>query len=707
MQISGREYSKATVGLRQPKKITDQQFKLVFIYPLLIDTNLSKYRDLIRLFISASMLKELHISNSLNIIKMASSISPLIDEMGNIVDVGGNVSDEDAVSGYVKKETQQSVKYDIERRVEEKTEYIKKLINTDPQLKQYNPIIQFLTLNNFLDVPVIIGTKQFEIQSYVFLFLFTIAIASKGNMSMTSYSDIERMFKIIKNMRTNDVNILLNNLIDVPNKDVFTRIGDWFSKHPAVGRQLKVRWFPKTQKKIGQTLTTTGRRLKPLRQDDLSRQSLSDREINYPRVSSDLAGGILDLAQNDVQMASIFFKLAMDPDLMASQFGYDKSKGQLKETFNRINPKIKEVFNNAELYFTSNLWSNHIAPTLSSFLYTIIPTTSGINVSDLIIAIQNGDATKNIKPLMSPLIDFLKGDFRTTLDSLLEKKGPEKADEILGNMKSICQNYFEPSQRILQGFESMIDDRLTGPDFTDNDFISYEKQFEQNITTISSFTSTIDRALRDVFPNSVVNSLMTTKTSQIINDSLNSIIAYLATFQDYPSSTSFVVTLNIPQDKQSNEISNYISESKKQLLFYIRFMFLETIIYLLCQYVKETKVEIETTKHDVMDSNNYTIVTSVENIFAVANAFAAKSYKDLVNKSNREEEGNFNSKLMRDINNNYVKGVITYMHKQLDVPNLIVIDEKKQEVYYKLMYQSNVYKIKLNTMKTYAESVLK
>jgi hypothetical protein len=136
-------------------------------------------------------------------------------------------------------------------------------------------------------------------------------------------------------------------------------------------------------------------------------------------------------------------------------------------------------------------------------------------------------------------------------------------------------------------------------------------------------------------------------------------------------------------------------------------MFLETIIYLLCQYVKETKVEIETTKHDVMDSNNYTIVTSVENIFAVANAFAAKSYKDLVNKSNREEEGNFNSKLMRDINNNYVKGVITYMHKQLDVPNLIVIDEKKQEVYYKLMYQSNVYKIKLNTMKTYAESVLK
>src|SRR6056297_1268501 len=123
MQISGQEYSKATVGLRQPQKILDQQFKLVFIYPMLIDTKLSKYTNLIRSFISTSMLKEIYTSNSLNIISMAGNISPLVDEVGNLVDIEGG-SNESALKGYVKRETQQSVKYDIEKRVQEKTQQI-------------------------------------------------------------------------------------------------------------------------------------------------------------------------------------------------------------------------------------------------------------------------------------------------------------------------------------------------------------------------------------------------------------------------------------------------------------------------------------------------------------------------------------------------------------------------------------------------------
>src|SRR6056297_1323056 len=197
MNVSGREYSKSTTGLRQPKNIKDQQFKLVFIYPMLVDNNLAKYTDLLRSYISTNMLKEIYTSNALNIISMASSISPLIDENGNIVDVEGGDTDTQRMGE--KRLTQQSVKYDVEQRVKEKTYQIKRLLDVDPQLKQFKPFLEMITLNNFIDVPVIVGTKSFNVDSFVFLFLFTIAISSKGNLSMSNYSDIEKMFRVIKN----------------------------------------------------------------------------------------------------------------------------------------------------------------------------------------------------------------------------------------------------------------------------------------------------------------------------------------------------------------------------------------------------------------------------------------------------------------------------------------------------------------------------
>lgn len=704
MQLSAREYSKATVGLRQPDKIMNQPFKLVFIYPMLVDTKLLKYSNLIRSFISTSMLKEIYTANALNIISMAGNISPLVDEVGNLVDIEGG-DNESALKGYVKRETQQSVKYDIEKRVEEKTLQISKMLNIDPVLKQYNPLLQLITLNNFIDVPVIVGTKSYQVQSYIFLFLFAMAISSKGSISMSSYTDIERMFRVLTHMDTNNINVLLNNLIDLPNKDVFDRLSDWYSDHPRISRSLRNIGFSWINTPAS-WVQTAGRKLLP-KTDKLSRQPLSGETVDYPAVNPDLAGKILDITQNDVQQASVFFKLVMDSDTMASQFGYDKGKGQLKKTFDRINPRLNEVFDNTEIYFTNVLWTNYIAPTLSSFFYAIIPTKSGINVSDLIIALQNGDESKNIKPLVQPLIEFLKGDFKTTLNNVLERQGPEKADETLSRIKSICQNYFEDSHNILTRLDSIHDSRLTGPDFSVDDLISYEKKFEESIISVSAFTATIDGVLRNILPNSVVDDIMNNKTVEKINDALNSVVAYLATFQDYPSSSSFIIQLGIDPGNQSREISKYISQTKKQLMFYIRFMFLKAIIYLLCQYVKETKVAIETTKHDVLDSNNYTIVTSVENIFAVANAFVAKSYKDLINKASRTEDGKFDTRLARDLSGNYVKGVIKHMHKQLEVPNLIVIDEKKQDVYYKLMYQSNVNKIKLNTMQTFVNTVLK
>lgn len=706
MNISGREYSKSAAGLRQPGKIKDQQFKLVFIYPMLVDSKLSKYTDLLRSYISANMLKEIYTSNALNIISMASSISPLIDEQGNVVDVGGEGGNSTQMSE--KRFVHQSVKYDVEQRVREKTNHIKKLLNSDPQLKQYKPYLEMITLRNFIDVPIIVGTKSFNIDQFVFLFLFAVAISSKGQMSMSDYSDIEKMFRVIKNMKSNNINIILNNLIDYPSKDVFDKVSDWFDDHPLIKRVFRTPIFSWTNtpaswvKKI-----TRGLRRKPMG-SHIARKQLPTEVVDYPAINPQASDMILNITQNKVDQASVFFKLCMDPESMQRQFGYDSSQGQLKTTFDRISPKIKQVFKDAENYFATDLWPNYIQHTLSSFFYTVLPTSSGLNGSDLISALQSGNNSIGIKPMLEPIITFLKDDFQKSLNSLLQKQGPEKTDKTLEQMKLFCQNSFSTSTKLLEQLDDLRDSRLTGPTFSAEDFLNYEKEFENVLNKVSNYTLSLDKTLREMFGNSFANDVIINKTSKVINEALNSVISFLQTAEGWPIDTPFHITImNSSGANVEKEINSYIGSTRKQLIFYIRFMILYLIQYILCRYVTETKVSVETTKHDVLDQNNYTIVTSVETILAVANAFVAKSYKDLANKTRRGEEGRSNvGQLIRSLSDNYIKGTVKYMHQQLEVPNLIVIDESKGDAYIHLMYQSNGTKVKLNTMKTFVESVL-
>ena len=696
MNISGREYSKTTVGLRQPNTIKDQQFKLVFIYPMLVDSRLSKYTKLIRDYLTANMLKEIYTSNALNILSMASNISPLIDEKGNIVDVEGGDSDTSRMSE--KRMTQQSARYEIEQRVKEKTYQIKKLLNIDPQLKTYNPYLNMITLNNFIDVPVIVGTKSYPVESFIFLFLFAIAISSKGNISMSDYSDIQRMFRVIKNMRSNDINTILNNLIDYPSKDSFDKISDWIENHPTVNKMFRkpvLSWTKTPASWITQNLKSP------------RNKTLSTNTVDYPAVNPELSDVILGSVQNKVEQSSIFFKLCMDPVSMQQQFGYDSSQGQLKTTFSRISPKINEVFKNAENYFSTNLWPSYIQYTLSSFFYSIIPNNSGINASELIIGMQSGDSSMNIKPLFSPIIDFLNNDFKKSLNTTLQQLGPEKADETLEQIKYFCQDYFSKSTEFLETLSDLKYLRLTGPTFEASDFLRYEEKFEDVLNQISNYTLSIDNTLRQIFGNSFATNILVDKTSTIINNSLNSVISYLQTLEGWPNQTPFHITImNDSGVNVNKELNSYISSTRKQLIFYIRFIILYLIQYILCRYVRETKVSVETTKHDVLDQNNYTIVTSVEVVLAVANAFAAKSYKNLSNKSRCEESGNTHvGSLMTHLSNNYIKGIVKYVHQQLDVPNFIVIDEKKGDAYLNLMYQSNVNKVKINTMESFVNHI--
>ena len=721
MNISGPQYSSATVGLRQPNKIKDQQFKLVYIYPMLCDSSLAKYKDMLRTFLSVSVLKEIYTSNSISFFNMGSNISPLVDNQGNVIDIDDHVISNVGNSRSfgdnplkTKHDIQQSIKYDIQEKINERSSYIKKLTQIDPQLKNFNPYVQMITMNNFINIPVIVGTKCFDVDKIVMLMVLTVAVSDK-QLTMTSYPDIQKIFRIIKNTNSNDLNSILNHLINIPVKDKTLRekILGFFSTGTVRGNSSKLQRLRQNINRIPSTVQKNIELKRTNSAGPKSRLNSNDPRAILNSTRNQLPE-IVDVSKNTVNQAEVFFKLCMDPQLMASQFGYDSSRGQLKDTFARINPQINSVFESAKVLFADSIWPLYIVPVLKSFLYTIVPRDSGVNVSDIIIALQNGDPSKNIKGVFGPILNYITNDFKKAVNNTIENQGPDKADITLNNLKSLCVNHFSESSKKIEDIQDKFDRvELTGPDYDIAEHIAYEKTFEKIVSELVPQMHVIESAFKQILPSSLIDDLLIKKTAAVINDGLNSVITYFNTFDSYPKSTAFFFHERLNSVDKSN-IDSYIGSSKQQIIFYIRKHILYIIQYILCKYVNETKIAVETTKHDVIDSNNYSLVLPLETIMLLANAYAAKSYRNLyntsvVNNSSNDPRNSANTQdmnLVRDLSQNYVKAIIKFMHKQLDVPNLFVIDEARQDVYYKLMYQSNVNKIKLNTIDTYSKNIL-
>lgn len=721
MNISGPQYSASTVGLRQPKKILDQQFKLVFIYPMLCDSTVMKYKEIIRTFLSVSVLKEIKYSEAISAFNTGSNISSLVDEHGNVIDIDDHVLskvDSPRSMGLdnplrTKHDIQQSIKQDVQDQIKERTAYIQQLLNIDPQLKQYKPYLEMLTMSNFIKMPIIVGTKCFDINKIVMLMVLVVAVSDK-NITMSSYPDIEKIFRLIKNLPSNDLNSVLNHLIDLPvkNETVKEKLLTWLSGNirPQTGSRDLTR-LQKIRTGISNRLNNTQSRLEKQRSfAPKTKQFANYTEPNsIQNYKNNYIPDLIDISNSEISKANIFFKLCMNPEDMARQFGYDSSRGQLKTTFDRINPRINSVFNRVNQLFADSIWPGYIAPVLSSFLYTIVPRDSGINISDILISLQNGDNSKNIKGIFGPILQYITVDLKKELNNVMEKQGPDKADETLARLKSICIQYFPGSSKNIEDtLTDITNTALTGPDYEIDDHIAYEKTFEKIIANIIPEMHTIESVFKEILPNSVIDNLLISQTSKVINDGLNSVITYFNTFTNYPVSTSFFQNEN-PRDIPSSNISGYISSSKKQIIFYIRRFILYMIQDILCHYVDEVKIAVETTKNDVLDGNNYSLILPLETILILANAYAAKSYRDLYNKSTRNEKNvntNQSMELIKALDQNYVQKIIKLMYQRLDIPNLFVIDEKKQIMYYKLMYQSNINKINLSTIQTYVNSIL-
>jgi hypothetical protein len=130
----------------------------------------------------------------------------------------------------------------------------------------------------------------------------------------------------------------------------------------------------------------------------------------------------------------------------------------------------------------------------------------------------------------------------------------------------------------------------------------------------------------------------------------------------------------------------------------------------LCKYINLIESSVEIRKNNVITWPNFTLILPIETIMICANVLNLKNwnmYLSSKDDENQEQKRHQNIKLSLNITQNKVKAIVQYLATILDVPNLFIIDRKKNIVYYKLLYQSKIQQMKLNSIETFVNYLQK
>ena len=159
-----------------------------------------------------------------------------------------------------------------------------------------------------------------------------------------------------------------------------------------------------------------------------------------------------------------------------------------------------------------------------------------------------------------------------------------------------------------------------------------------------------------------------------------------------------------PNDFRLSKLIGNINEEIKDLTIMI-----QSLIFLIvsisiettfCRLINVVGVELGTTKNEVIDFPNYTLVLPLEVVLSLYSAYISTNIRQL-------EDLNFptaNKRNVIGLDSNYIKGMVEYLTVKLAIPNIIIVDEKTSTVFYKFMNMSRVNNTKLSTMDAFVKA---
>lgn len=693
MNISGAPmYSKEVDAMRNPIAHSDINNKLVFLYPMGIEKTIATtphtsivkgeantLEKLLRSFFSISVLKEIFASNALNLIKTASTYQPNINQEPVSKQLIGSMLRGDVSSRYdgtVYSSTQTTYNpidsATLQNKVNTKIKDIKNLIKSNQRLRKLNPFMEVITLQNMMDVPVIVGTWPYQMDMTALFTLLSAAIVARKRLD--KWENIKYLLNSIRRSPDDSIYKMLQVVINVEKNN---------SVPGSVLNTSLIGGEPDDFTKLKQQIFNA--------EDEKTKNNLINR---YDELTSDYAKTyIYNLKQDKLKELEISFMYLLDPDRLAARNGLSREVGQASQAVKRLSPQTELLFNRTRQQITDFLSG---ADSLFSSIYMLFSPVAPING----VWTEN---SMNYLSMRNRFIDSVSSNFDvffSTLKSNFETLLSDSVDSASASIKKIKQSCDVAKEEFISSinlFHKTMNDNKIPPSFN----INMVQNFAVGVDKLSGKYRTIHKnvlySLRQFFGDDVIN-IVESSFKELIDNAIDSY------FQPFGLTSTPDTNLQARIYALNSENPGLVTERiHRQLLLQLTLatkLIMETIFLSifkinLCDFVEVADVEFEVTKADVLDPINYCLVIPLELAQALFIIYTKRNWKNAVISSG----AGFNP-----LNSGNSKQVVKLLAQQLGIPNLIVMDNKKGEVLFSFKYlQNNVEKLKLTAVDTFVK----
>jgi len=707
------QYSKQTAGIRDPKKIMNQQHKLIFIYPMLAADKI-KYpniENLIRDFISVTFLSDLFIENTFNVLNIANQIRPLWDENRQTIDptsalvrIANQTGTDISISqpNLPNYPVSADYSYTLQQKINQKTAIIQQLVKIDPKFSKLRPFIEIVTLGNMIEVPVIVGTTSYPTDTASLMYVLIAAIGL--NKKLSKKSDVDEVFRELETMNETKYWNLLNGLTSVTKDSdgFFTAIFNFFQEKP-----IKIRyWLSKKVSGIRRLPTLSSAA------EDYATRLQKKIEAPAPMNRANVDFSPLFINQTKLQQTKLYFQFVLDSDFAKRRLGIDASSETTKisDLSNvKFGKELRLILNFVESSFLelSGTVGTLLLRSVSNIL-SVSPTA--VNFSSL--------KSQHIDRNMTDIFDD-SGNFITLLkavDNSLKGSTSEQSRNKIKILKFLCQ--LNSAEYVSDFSKNLSSNYIMSDDFDLNTYKNFLTMLDDHSNIFSSLSNKIENELKFFISDNEKSVFMS--TLKLVKSDISS---YLKNFLDeYVTDISALggrsLTLANSFGYSASQITTQlVPKLKTDLIEIYYFLLLSQLQGAMCKFILTADVDLETVSNEVTAWPNYVLILPVEIMLALHAATMGASWKHMLaggeqGKSLNSEKNQpltpdqISKRGLHDIGESYVKGIIKFVSNRLDIPNLVVVDSNKGHIYYKFMNQTDVNKTNISTIETFVQSKL-
>jgi len=652
--------------VKQPTSIIAQNKRLIFVYPFIIDESLNKYSDILRDFFTVVFTGEIKISNILHVVSTNFQTPTLTDQKYTPAEqLYRRLSGQDVGFGYYgppesKKEEQEKQRqldrYQLDAYIKKQLQFIKKYIETNPRYKKFRPCVSTITIPGeiFVNIPLIIGTQPYFVDPQVTYWILLLAIGLGLTLNDSrSFSEITNRLRSLNEEQFYEL--------------VFREEGQ---------RELERRMNIRSNANV------------PARTQAISR--------------------LMNEVFDDIKKTTTFFNIVLNPSRWDEYNGVLTRDNVFQTAVNRVRPAYSSDLLEAQSLFSSfvsnevvsilNSYANIMEPATSSsaalisqFVDTITsPTTLNMTqmgtvvIDNLQSAIKDTDAAENVLKILSQMCKQLE---QVKVDRLLIDLNSKRVsaaymsfDEVANfhnDVEAIAQKLGGIAKNIENSFHDVIVYNAKGQSSSSDHLLRY----------FANFKRTIEEKIDDLF---------------FKDDPRFGKLLEEPSENKHPRWAAVNGEQELSQDSYKTLVQ-VANDAKIIISNLIYFFYMYTFASFVCKSIETIKMEVKTVKNDATDFPNYCMVIRAEIIKALYMVLHIRNFKQAL--KDPDQIQSIKQQYARwSPSQNQVKQMVNYIRDRLEVPNIIAVDERKNEIYYRFMFMDNAEKVRLSTINTYIKT---